>query len=132
MALKNEKKTKTTFGAFIRKMRKGKGLTQLQLAIEAGITPSYVCCMERGSKTNVESIRVWNGLKIAFGWNDREMNEAMRLMEHCDDAARAAGPAAPLPGESAPGWQLGLSTSATEAVSLHGADLRSEWNAVGL
>lgn len=33
------------------------------------------------------------------------------------------GPAAPLPGESALGWQLGLSTSATEAVSLHGADL---------
>jgi mono/diheme cytochrome c family protein len=106
----------------------------------SGVRPSYLLEIANGVDLSGNMTRLWlifvlvvSGLGQLAGARDVSvtgvagrswLNQLNRTFDETSMGKTGhLGPAAPLPGDPASRWQLGLSTSATEAVSLHGADI---------
>jgi transcriptional regulator with XRE-family HTH domain len=72
------------FGKVLREVRKGKGLSQEQLAFESGYHPTYIGQLERGTKS--PSLRTIMSLSVALNTPGSEL---LRRLEFLLRKARA-------------------------------------------
>lgn len=81
MPKKTSKLPGTEFGRYLRMCREDLKLDMTQAAARAGVTKGYWGNLERGQRRNVESFRVWQGLKRALQWTPPMLEQAQRLMD---------------------------------------------------
>ena len=79
-----KKTAEELFGIVLREARKGRGLSQEQLAFESGYHPTYIGQLERGTKS--PSLRAIMSLSAAL---DTPGSELLRRLEFLLPRARA-------------------------------------------